>query len=266
MKISNILLVLVLSWACSHSSGARKPASSAFNILMIGDSHTAGPFGQYVHQSLATRAGLNIVTYGHSSSAALHWLSSRRSKLTGGVYHQLSAHKTFNAYELVRMDNPNPTDWREAVEVPFFEPLVEDMNLHPEWRNLGFPVEAPNLVVIALGANDRGYLFNRQGQFSQVAFDRHVNYARTLAQKATEAGAKCLWIGPPHGRVKTDEEQEALYRMLHVALEEVDCQLVSSNHYKAMGCDGVHFNCRAELPAARNWANEMVEHIRALID
>lgn len=265
MKIFS-LFVLVLFFGCAQQPNTRTPASTGMNILMIGDSHTAGPFGQYVHQSVAAQAGVNIITYGHSSSAALHWLSERRHKLSGGVYHHLSAHRTINPYELIRMDNPHPTDWREAVEVPLYEPLVSDIALHEEWKSRGFPTEKADIVVIALGANDRGFIFNANGSLNQNAFDRHVTLNRELAQIATANGARCLWIGPPHGRTKTDEQQAALYRMLGEALEGTSCQLVSSNHYKAMGCDGVHFNCSSELPNARAWATEMSNYIKELIN
>lgn len=245
--------------------GERSPASLDYNILVIGDSHMAGPFGQYLHQSLATRQNTNVITYGHASSAAVHWLSQKRHSLSGGVYHFLSAHKTIHPNELVRMANPNPTDWRVAVEVPLFEPLVLDMNMHEQWREKGFPTRSPDLVVIELGANDRGHVY-QAGQINRRGFEQRKNYARRLADLATSSGAKCLWIGPPHGRVKTDAEQAALYQMLGEALENTECELISSNHFKAMGCDGVHFNCREEMDNARKWSVMAYDKIKELIN
>lgn len=263
--ISKVLTLLFILSACSNLSPARGLASSTKNILIIGDSHMAGPFGQILHQEVSMLVGSNTVTYGHAGSAALHWLSNQRHALKGGVYHALSAHKTINPNSLVRLLNPNPTDWRTAVDVPSFLPLVDDMNLHSEWSAQDFPITTPNFVVIELGANDRLAIYSN-GEINQREFEKRKNLARELALAATSNGASCLWIGPPHGRIKTDEEQAAVYLMLSQALIDTDCELVSSNHYKAMGCDGVHFNCREEMDNAKKWANEMATKIKSLID
>tara|TARA_R110000868_G_scaffold164359_14_gene396919 strand:- start:151 stop:906 length:756 start_codon:yes stop_codon:yes gene_type:complete len=245
--------------------GERKPASVEKNVLIIGDSHMAGPFGQYLHQSVATVRGVNVITYGHASSAPLHWLSETRHKLSGGVYHMYSANRTINPYELIRLVNPNPTDWRIPVEVPEFESLMSKMQLHFEWLRGGAQFLKPDIVVIELGANDRRAIVQND-QVNQRSYDKRLELTRRLANIATQDGAKCLWIGPPHGRTKTDFEQATLYKMLTEALDGTSCELVSSNHYKAIGCDGVHFNCREEFGNAKSWANEMAQKVKALID
>lgn len=262
MKIAYIFATLLL-FSCNHFS-SRSPASIDKNILIIGDSHMAGPFGQYLHQSVSTNTGVNVVTYGHASSAPIHWLSENRQKLSGGVYHQLSANKTINPNELIKFSNPNPTDWRTPVEVPFFEQLTTNMNLHEKWRNNGFPDSSYDYVVIELGANDRRAIVNND-VVNQVGYNQRLRLTRELALLATKNGEKCLWVGPPHGRTKTDFEQATLYKMLEEALEPTSCQLISSNHYKAMGCDGVHFNCREEMDNARKWAGEISSKIKSLI-
>lgn len=263
MKLVLLLIISVL-YSCTSSSD-RKPASIEKNILIIGDSHMAGPFGQYLHQSIATLSGVNVISYGHSSSAPLHWLGSQSYKLSGGVYHALSANHTINPNEIIRLPNPNPTDWRVHVEVPKFEPLLTEMNLHSEWRGAGFPSVAPDIVVIELGANDRRAIMPND-RLNQTAYSSRLQFTKSLALLATQNGAQCLWIGPPHGKNKTNAQQEALYQMLTEALEDTPCQLVSSNHYKAMGCDGVHFNCRSEFSNARKWASEMAQKISELIN
>lgn len=263
--ISKILTLILFLSACSNLAPSRELASTDKNILIIGDSHMAGPFGQILHQEVSMLVGSNTVTYGHAGSAPLHWLSQTRYALSGGVYHALSAHKTINPNSLVRMLNPNPTDWRVAVDVPSFNPLINDISIHPEWNQQDFPLTAPNFVVIELGANDRLAIYNN-GQINQREFEKRKNLAREMALNATANGARCLWIGPPHGRLKTDEEQAAVYLMLSQALIDTDCELISSNHYKAMGCDGVHFNCREEMDNAKKWANEMAQKIKSLID
>lgn len=259
MKIAYIFATFFL-FSCNHFS-SRSPASLETNILIIGDSHMAGPFGQYLHQSVSTNTGVNVVTYGHASSAPLHWLSESRQKLSGGVYHQLSANRTINPNELIKFSNPNPTDWRTPVEVPFFELLTTSMNLHEKWRNNGFPDTQYDYVVIELGANDRRAIVNGD-RINLNGYNQRLKLTRELALLATKNGEKCIWIGPPHGRTKTDFEQATLYKMLKEALEATSCQLVSSNHYKALGCDGVHFNCREEMDNARKWAGEMATKIK----
>ena len=221
----------------------------------------AGPFGQYLHQSVATNTGVNVLTYGHSSSAPLHWLSDTRHKLSGGVFHQLSANRTINPNEILKFRNPNPTDWRERVEVPSFRSITENVNLHQQWEANGFTDTRYDIVVIELGANDRRAIVTNE-TVNQNAFDQRLLLAKELAELATQNGAQCLWVGPPHGRTKTDFEQETLYKMLEEAINQTSCKLISSNHYKAMGCDGVHFNCREEMDNAKKWAAEISKTIK----
>src|SRR5690606_31226303 len=142
------------------------------------------------------------ISYGHASSAPIHWLSSKRSKLSGGVFHQLSAHKTINPNELIRLNHPNPTDWRVPVEVPMYEPLINEMTFHSQWIERGFSLGSPDFVVIELGANDVKSIY-RNGAIYRPEYDKRKRLAQEMALQATAKGARCLWIGPPHGRVKT---------------------------------------------------------------
>lgn len=259
MRIALIISIFFL-FSCHHFS-SRSPASIDKNILIIGDSHMAGPFGQYLHQSVSTNAGVNVITYGHASSAPIHWLSQTRHRLSGGVFHQLSANRTINPNELIKFSNPDPTDWRTPVEVPFFERLTININLHEKWRDNGFADANYDYVVIELGANDRRAIVSND-RVNQAGYNQRLKLTKELALLATRNGEKCLWVGPPHGRTKTDFEQATLYKMLEEALEDTACKLISSNHFKAMGCDGVHFNCRDEMDNARKWSGEIYKVIQ----
>src|SRR5690606_11188475 len=86
--------------------------NSFANILVIGDSHTAGPFGANLHNLLTEKyPNKNIATYGHSSSAPLHWWKDTRNYyLSGGMAHHFSASSTYN-----RAPAPH---WRTKVKVP----------------------------------------------------------------------------------------------------------------------------------------------------
>ena len=40
------------------------------------------------------------------------------------------------------------------------------------------------------------------------------------------------------------------------------CHFFSSNHYKAIGCDSIHFNCPSEYKNARRWAKEVYRFVK----
>lgn len=260
-----IALILLLV-SCSAVTPKRGPAQMlSKNILIVGDSHMAGPFGQFLHQSVSTNIGTNTITYGHANSLPLHWLSSVRFSRAGGVYHSLSAHKTINPNSLIRMSDPNPTDWRNEVEIPQLYPLVSNMNLHEDWSKQDFPLAQPDYVIIQLSPFARSEMQHNEA-ITNHNYEKYKSYIRELAQVATSHGARCLWIGPPNGLAKTVTEVNLSYQILTEALAETSCELVSSNHYKAMQCDGIHFNCREEMDIAKKWANEVAQRVKELIN
>lgn len=216
------------------------------SILFIGDSHTAGPFGQLLHKKLAQFH--NVATFGHASSAAIHWLTDKEIKLSGGVFNELFIDgKTFK--------NPSPTHWRVKVKVPKFLPLLKDVSYHSEWSK-SF---TPNLIIIALGANDARAISNDNG----VIRERSYNKRQLLISNMIDAlNVPCIWIGPPNGVKKSQANQKVLYKFLEEAIIG-RCDFMSSNHYMVKGCDGIHMNCSSEMDNARKWVSESFRFIQA---
>lgn len=221
------------------------------NIVIIGDSHSAGPFGKYLLQNLASNADINVALYGHSSSAPVHWLNSKEYKLSGGVQHRLS-------FEGVEYSNPNPTHWRTRVTVPKIENIFAQLAYHDSWqREIGNALV--DVAVIALGANDYRAISDANGNPTSAFYSRQA-YIQQMIDKLEEKNIQCVWIGPPNGIKKTDKRQNLLYRFLTEAIKN-RCPMLNSNHYKATSCDGVHFSCRSGYEKAKQWAKEASDFV-----
>ncbi len=228
----------------------------ASNILVIGDSHMAGPFGNYLHKNLKKiNSTSNLVTLGHASSSSLHWMSEKDYKLSGGVFHKFSNSdgKNFN--------HPNPTHWREKVLVPKFEDILNTPFAHNSWTGEKFNFDT---VIIELGANDARAISDQNGKINPWEYEKRQGFVKEMLEIVEQRNLKCFWIGPPNGIKKTQANQSVLYQMLEEVVIK-NCSFFSSNHYKATGCDGVHFNCRSEKPKAKAWANEVSSWIANLL-
>jgi hypothetical protein len=225
----------------------------AQNILVLGDSHSAGPFGSELHRLLSIEYN-QVVTLGHASSAALHWVDNKAYQLGGGVFDQMSI-------EQKQYLNPNPTDWRVKVAVPKLESVLANNAYYAQWKTIAKKDLKADIVVIELGANDAKTIADDSGNIIHNGYQIRLKAIQTMIDQVIESGAKCIWIGPPHGIKKTDKNQAALYRFL---VEAIDgrCPMFNSNHYKATGCDGVHFSCSSQAPKARAWASEAFSFIQ----
>jgi hypothetical protein len=121
------------------------PAYSA-SVLVLGDSHTAGPFGSEIHKLLSDKFE-QVVTLGHSSSAAYHWVREKEFILSGGKFNQMF----FNQKQV---KDPNPTHWRVKVAVPKLSDVLNDNAYHSSWKQIAGENLKADIVVIGLGAND----------------------------------------------------------------------------------------------------------------
>ncbi len=216
----------------SYSMGA--------DILFIGDSHTAGPFGKLLHKELAKSH--NVTTLGHASSAPIHWMSDEVFKLSGGVFNELKNHG-------VIYKNPTPTHWREKVIVPKFLPLLEDTAYHSAWKGNAFK---PSHIIIALGANDARSISDENGNIRATTYELRQ---KAIIDMLDALNIPCAWIGPPNGIKKPAANQNVLYTYLEESVIG-KCEFMSSNHYIVRGCDGVHMNCPSEMDNARKWVQE----------
>jgi hypothetical protein len=224
----------------------------AQNILVIGDSHTAGPFGARLHELLSKQFA-NVVTLGHASSSAYHWIETSDFKLSGGVFHAMQ-------FAGLQYKHPAPTDWREKVSVPKISNVLAQNAVHASWQKVVQGKLQADIVVVALGANDARLIADDHGRINRAGYLQRKLAIEKLIQQIEKTHARCLWIAPPHGSKKTDANQKALYQFLKETIKD-RCPLFDSNHFVATGCDGVHFSCSSQLPKAHRWASEVTDFI-----
>jgi hypothetical protein len=159
------------------------------HVIVIGDSHTEGPFGHELGARLrAAYPGWRIETYA-SCGAAPNWYlpgsaASGHTSPCGTWFHRYSAE---NPSKLEDVTTASPT------------PLIGAL--------LG---SRPDTVIVALGTNMADW---KKGGL--IGMDT----ASALARAITGAGARCLWVGPPDGIGQlTREQATAQIAQLNAAL------------------------------------------------
>jgi hypothetical protein len=222
----------------------------AQQVLIIGDSHTAGIFGKELHKSM-TQHFSQVTTLGHASSAPLHWVDDSEHLLSGGVFNQLF-------YRNQTYTNPNPTHWLEKVKVPKLKAVLENNAYHASWKqSIGSEVKAET-IIIALGANDARAISDSDGTPRPSTLNVRSKAIQEMLSLLGDR--KCLWVGPPNGIKKPQANQAFLYKYLKKQVGQ-RCEFFSSNHIKVNVCDGIHFNCRAGRKMALLWVNEVTDFI-----
>lgn len=220
----------------------------AQNILLIGDSHTAGPFGQNLHKELSQY--FNPITFGHASSAPIHWLGDTNYYLSGGVFNNLTLNE-------VTLNNPINTHWRDKVRVPKLKELIVDVRYHETWKKR---VDFLNVdsVIFLLGANDARAISSQEGVINPVEYRRRKKAIRDMIDLIGDR--KCFWVGPPNGIKKSKQNQNTLYGFLEDSIGD-RCEFFNSNHVMVKHCDGIHMNCAKESENAFKYAKEVSDFI-----
>lgn len=214
------------------------------DILMIGDSHTVGPFGKLLHKELA-RAYQNemILVYGHSSSAPLHWMNVRPFELSGGISH----HVSYNEFYLEKTP-----DWRIKQPTLNFNKLLDNPVVYKEWENVLPQMPVIDTVIIALGANDRAVISSQ--------YQKRLKILDEMVSEISVRGHKCIWIGPPTSSKVNTTQDDLTHQYL---LEGIKgrCAFLNSRKFVAKWCDQVHFSCPEGLPEVKKWATEAAQFI-----
>ena len=123
---------------------------------------------------------------------------------------------------------------------------------------------APDVVIIELGTN----LIWRD-LTSQDTVD-----IQNLLTAVKNSGAKCVWVGPPHLRLKDENQINRVFEIQHL-LESIiplgDCELIASwnfTKYPMTGGDGIHYD---QIPTigkqlAKDWAMNVFKKILNEVD
>ena len=197
-----------------------------------------------------------MAVYGHSSSAAINWMSLETSYFSGGIYHAATIYG-------VKLKNPKPIPWREKAPTPKYQDFMENMLYHSEWSEKVGSVKA-DVAVIALGANDSKSISDSHGK-PRSAYQMRQKAILDMLDLVAKNQMKCMWIGPPDSEMKIPAREDTLYQYLEEAVVS-QCDFFNSRHYKAIkwlpACDGVHFSCNAQsAQLADKWAKEVSEFI-----
>ncbi|MBI5209011.1 MAG: hypothetical protein HY927_03465 [Elusimicrobia bacterium] len=141
--------------------GASRPVSAEdrfARILLIGDSHAAGPFGTTLDALLRDRFGPGMATYAVCGASLRWWQASKRPKL--GICHFI---KPFGSAA-------KPGNGAAPADLPAIGDLL---------------ALRPTAVIVALGSNPDGTSMD----------DTITAGAELLARLPPESA--CTWVGPP---------------------------------------------------------------------
>ncbi len=223
------------------------------DILIIGDSHTTGPFGKILHKNLTEKLNNEIIlTYGHSSSAPIHWMSNKPTKLSGGINHHFGQNGIYYSH-------PNLPDWREKQNSLSLLNLLNNPVVHKQWREKLTREINLDTIVIALGANDRNIVSTLNGDRSS-AYESRVKTLRKMLSEIKKRNLKCIWIAPPSSPLRPSKVEETTFNYLKDGIED-NCPIYDSRKFVANFCDKVHFSCKEGYSRAKMWADEVTEFV-----
>ncbi|MBL9039360.1 MAG: hypothetical protein JNG84_12655 [Archangium sp.] len=197
---------------------AAKPAFAGKKVLMVGDSHTVGFFGERF-DTLLRAAGAKTRSYGTAGSKPSWWVAGTSGAMGASVRETNRV-----------IDDGKPWNTKRPT------PKLADL--------LG--AEKPDVLVIALGANFRAE--SAKGLTSQV---------RALADQAKALGITLVWVGPPNTKqdLAAPEGLKRFDAAVATALGPDGTYVASSPHTQTYsGSDGVHFNGAAGRALANDWA------------
>jgi lysophospholipase L1-like esterase len=162
-------------------------------VLLVGDSHTYGPFGQQLER-LVSATGASVVRSAKSGTAVKYWL-------------------------------------------PLLPALLRE--------------QRPDVVIVALGANMRGYP-------SAKATSAQIAQLVQLVRKQQPA-ARLVWIGPPRERADTAQKLARFNQIIRDGLDAHVRFVDSARHTPVYeGTDGVHYGARA----AALWAQGVFAELK----
>ena len=229
------------------------PATAVETILVVGDSHTVGAFGQTLDDSLRAVKGSRVATYGVCSSRPQSYLleSSHGCGHLFRGFDKKAPAKWLGArvYLENRADGKGGTRAVEMVKTPELAQLLND--------------HTPTVVIVALGSN--------------------LPISASSVQKTLElvhkSGAACLWVGPPNMRNPSPDKVDAVYATLgknkvdaSVTLEAArkdSCRLIDSRsfsylRYPEKDGGGTHYDGKLSSLGAKWGADAAAVALKAL--
>ncbi len=231
----HVPLALLLATVCVL------PAAAADTILVIGDSHAVGSFGQNLDDVLRRGPGNRVATYAVCASRPLSFLSET-PHACGHMFRDFDKKAPAKwlggrVYKATISDGKGGTTEVTMVKTPSLAQLLSD--------------HVPTVTVVELGAN-------------LPLTEDSIQKTLELIHKSNSA---CVWIGPPDMRTPTPSQVDGVYATLRknkvvegVTLEAAtkdSCLLIDSRsfsylRYPEKGGDGTHYN-GGLAPLAAKW-------------
>ena len=205
-----------------------RSATPPMRILMIGDSLSAGPFGEFVQQHLAQKFGpQSVAAYASCGSSPENWLASESDFYTKCGYRESTPDNLPVYRDFVNGKAPKPS----------LTPKIE--NLVKRYR--------PTVVVVQLGTN----WMDRHLSDEQIASLLH---RFIVAARGAGGVSQIIWIAPPDSSAFA-KLQGRIHRLIQLGAARDNFEVIDSRqltHYipGKTGGDGIHYNTEA----SRAWA------------
>lgn len=217
MRMLGFVAALCLAVAAAHAGPAatiEPRAGAGADIVLVGDSHSVGPFGERLYARLSS-AG-SVAQFSVCGATLDWWLDGKGTNACGYVFRG-PGQKTQTEH------------WREQGTPP-------SPDRHAE---LAAAIEsARRAVVIALGANKNGDLVRPGAQLMSLI----------------PSGVRCFWVSPPpvpHPGCESYDRGDfrPAFERIRAAAGR-DCTLVDSSRFVNAGdSSGCHF----DNPAGAAW-------------
>jgi hypothetical protein len=210
----------------TSAAGDWPPIGPGSRVLMIGDSHTVGAYGNEMDRLLRS-TGATVESYGSAGSSASWWMNGTDTR--SGFVHRAADGS---------VDRP---DWREPHDTPLLADLIRE--------------HRPDTLVVSLGGNMRG-----------ASPERIRQQVDELAAVARENGVRLVWIGSPERRADDTDpaEYQRFLGTLREAVAPHGRFIDSSAHsdYRGLGGDGIHYTGTRGTARAREWAGGVFDEIQ----
>jgi peptidoglycan hydrolase-like protein with peptidoglycan-binding domain len=183
---------------------AGAPIGPGTRVLMIGDSHAVGTFGNEMDR-LLRGTGATVESYGSSGASPSWWMTGRATR-SGYVARHADG----------SVDRPH---WQTPHDTPRLEALIEE--------------HRPDVLVVSMGGNMRG--------LSPAGVRRQV---QQLADVAQRNGTRLVWVGPPERRADNEDpgDLQRFNATLREAVAPYGGFVDSSRYTEYAGGDGVHYS------------------------
>ena len=229
-------------------------------ILVIGDSHLGGAFGDHLYEKLRTIPNAKVYLYSSCGTIVENWYTGKKTTCDyfykGPEYSEarrISARKFAPCHDCL---------YKKVYPTPIATQLLSDIK--------------PTLVIVEHGTNYAGY--------DDWTDQTIVHDMQRLAVAIHATGAKCIWAGLPDSRAYNIPDSRAKYDhnrsftslQNHLAALVQDativdkqsiCEFIDSTKLTTYPKDsgdsqGVHYFSADAIKVANKWADSVFTHVK----